>query len=38
MRDWLNRDLQLANNNRKNVPWIVVFGHKPLYCLSGVEC
>ncbi|CAL1541090.1 unnamed protein product [Lymnaea stagnalis] len=30
--DWLIKDLKLANLNRKNTPWVVAFGHKPLYC------
>lgn len=32
MVDWLERDLAAANRNRANVPWIVVFGHRPFYC------
>lgn len=30
--DWLIKDLKLANQNRKTTPWVVAFGHKPLYC------
>ena len=30
--NWLEEDLQLANAQRSEVPWIVVFTHKPLYC------
>jgi len=26
-----------ANANRANVPWIIVFGHKAVYCVSS-EC
>ena len=29
--DWLRKDLAKANANRHNVPWIVVFGHRPIY-------
>jgi hypothetical protein len=28
---WLQSDLQKANANRANVPWIVLFGHRPMY-------
>ena len=34
-RHWLISDLNTANNNRANIPWIVVLGHKPLYCSSN---
>lgn len=30
--NWLEEDLYKANQNRDNVPWIVVMGHKPFYC------
>eukprot|EP01006_Ploeotia_vitrea_P032202 TRINITY_DN64461_c0_g1_i1.p1 TRINITY_DN64461_c0_g1~~TRINITY_DN64461_c0_g1_i1.p1 ORF type:complete len:506 (+),score=250.15 TRINITY_DN64461_c0_g1_i1:239-1756(+) len=29
---WLQADLAAANANRANVPWIVMMGHRPLYC------
>ena len=29
---WLVDDLHLASKNRHKTPWIVVMGHKPLYC------
>lgn len=32
MLKWLEEDLQLANLHRKEVPWIIAMGHKPLYC------
>jgi len=28
---WLRKDLDAAQNNRKNIPWIVVIGHRPWY-------
>ena len=30
--DWLVHDLEKANANRKKIPWIIVFTHRPLYC------
>jgi len=33
--DWLERDLIEANKNRENYPWIVVMGHKPMYCSTN---
>eukprot|EP01116_Phalansterium_solitarium_P013019 TRINITY_DN2984_c1_g1_i1.p2 TRINITY_DN2984_c1_g1~~TRINITY_DN2984_c1_g1_i1.p2 ORF type:complete len:484 (+),score=175.47 TRINITY_DN2984_c1_g1_i1:107-1558(+) len=29
---WLENDLKKAVANRDRVPWIVVFGHRPVYC------
>lgn len=29
---WLKRDLEVANHNRKAVPWIIVLAHRPFYC------
>jgi len=29
---WLQDDLLNASLNRHQVPWIIVFGHRPLYC------
>ena len=28
---WLENDLIKANKNRNNIPWIIVYGHRPLY-------
>ena len=30
MERWLRADLAKANANRKNVPWIIVMGHRPV--------
>ncbi|EDQ88216.1 uncharacterized protein MONBRDRAFT_26397 [Monosiga brevicollis MX1] len=38
--DWLEADLQAANANRTLRPWIIAFGHRPMYCsnLDGDDC
>jgi hypothetical protein len=28
---WLDKDLEIANNSRGIVPWIIVFGHRPFF-------
>lgn len=33
---FMRQDLIQANRNRQRVPWIIVFGHRPLYCTSLV--
>ena len=30
--NWLLADLEKAANRRSEVPWLLAFGHKPLYC------
>ena len=30
--EWLKADLAKANANRANIPWIVVHGHRSIYC------
>jgi len=32
MLNWLKQDLQQANSNRENQPWIIVYTHRPFYC------
>jgi hypothetical protein len=34
---WLKQDLQLANENRKLTPWIIVIAHRPMYTSDGVD-
>ncbi|RUS68863.1 hypothetical protein EGW08_023374 [Elysia chlorotica] len=34
--DWLTRDLSEANRHREFQPWIIVMGHKPMYCTKSV--
>ncbi|CAG9329844.1 unnamed protein product [Blepharisma stoltei] len=38
--NWLKKDLEAANKNRENFPWIFVLTHHPLYCSthSAVTC
>lgn len=31
---WLEQDLAKANANRAQTPWLVVIGHRPMYCTS----
>jgi hypothetical protein len=32
---WLAADLAKADKNRERVPWVVVLGHRPMYCSSS---
>ena len=29
---WLENDLQQANQNRAERPWLIVYGHRPIWC------
>lgn len=35
---WLQQDLARANANRAARPWVVVYGHRPIYCSNRVWC
>jgi len=30
--DWLQNDLAVANMQRDKRPWVIVYGHRPMYC------
>jgi len=32
---WLEQDLQQANKNRAQRPWIIAYGHRPFYCSNA---
>ena len=32
---WLENDLEDADGNRENVPWVIVFAHRPMYSSNG---
>ena len=36
--NWMAADLKKANANRKNVPWLVVHGHRAIYCSCDGDC
>ena len=36
--DWLGHDLTIANSNRSSAPWIIVHGHRSLYCSTDSDC
>merc|ERR1711907_195710 len=36
--EWLEQDLIQANKNRANVPWIIVNGHRSMYCSCDGDC
>ena len=33
--DWLMDDLRKANTQRAERPWIIAFGHRPMYCSTN---
>ncbi|KAI7840052.1 hypothetical protein COHA_006183 [Chlorella ohadii] len=35
MYEWMESDLQAANANRAQTPWILVAGHRPMYCVEA---
>lgn len=35
---WLKEDLEEANKNRTVAPWIIVNGHKSMYCSCDEDC
>lgn len=35
---WIQEDLEKANANRERVPWIVVHGHRSIYCSCDGDC
>jgi len=35
---WLQTDLRQANANRTSAPWLIVMGHRPMYCTSDLNC
>ncbi|PAA79726.1 hypothetical protein BOX15_Mlig013175g4 [Macrostomum lignano] len=38
--DWLQADLERASKNRAARPWIIIMGHRPMYCSNddGDDC
>ena len=34
-RQWIQKDLDQANKERHSRPWVIAFGHRPLYCSNG---
>ena len=36
--EWLEKDLTKANANRAAVPWIVLQGHRSIYCSCDGDC
>jgi hypothetical protein len=36
--EWMEADLKKAQANRANVPWIVVHGHRSIYCSCDGDC
>eukprot|EP00456_Euglypha_rotunda_P031622 TRINITY_DN24595_c0_g1_i4.p1 TRINITY_DN24595_c0_g1~~TRINITY_DN24595_c0_g1_i4.p1 ORF type:complete len:374 (-),score=59.90 TRINITY_DN24595_c0_g1_i4:11-1048(-) len=38
MLEWLESDLEKANANRTAAPWIIVYGHRSIYCSCDEDC
>lgn len=36
--EWVQADLIAANKNREKVPWIVIHGHRGMYCSCDNSC
>ena len=36
--EWIEQDLIQSNLNRDAVPWLVVFGHRSIYCSCDADC
>ncbi|KAH9503231.1 Acid phosphatase type 7 [Bulinus truncatus] len=34
---WIKNDLKTANFSREKTPWIVAFGHRPMYCSTNIH-
>ena len=34
---WLVQDLEMANKNRSQAPWIIAHGHRPMYCSADTS-
>jgi len=34
---WLQADLEAANLNRNEIPWLIVTGHRPIYTSSSAH-
>lgn len=35
---WVEKDLEAANKNREAVPWIMIEGHRSVYCSCDGDC
>jgi len=36
--EWMEKDLAQAQANRETVPWIIVYGHRSVYCSCDGDC